>query len=38
VDWRLPGEEEAAVMADDWKSIDAVLMGRKTSPTASRPL
>jgi hypothetical protein len=30
VDWLLWGEEAAAVMADYWKAIDTVLMGRKT--------
>ena len=36
VEWLLWGEEVAAVMADSWKSIDAVLMGRKTYEVASR--
>jgi dihydrofolate reductase len=30
VDWLLWGEEAAAVMGDYWKTIDTVLMGRKT--------
>src|ERR1700676_5314536 len=34
VDWLLWGEEAAAVMADYWKTIDTVLMGRKTYEVA----
>jgi dihydrofolate reductase len=34
VDWLLWGEEAAAVMADFWKTIDTVLMGRKTYEVA----
>ena len=30
VDWLLWGDEAAALMADFWKTIDTVLMGRKT--------
>ena len=30
VDWLLWGEEAASVMGDYWKTIDTVLMGRKT--------
>ena len=30
VDWLLWGDEAAAVTADYWKTIDTVLMGRKT--------
>ena len=30
VDWLRWGDEAAAVMADYWKTIDTVLMGRKT--------
>ena len=30
VDWLMWGDEAAAVMADFWKTIDTVLMGRKT--------
>jgi dihydrofolate reductase len=36
VDWLMWGEEAAAVMADYWKSIDTVLMGRKTYEVALR--
>jgi dihydrofolate reductase len=36
VDWLLWGEEAAAVMADFWKTIDTVLMGRKTYEVALR--
>ncbi|QDV35350.1 dihydrofolate reductase family protein [Tautonia plasticadhaerens] len=36
VDWLLWGEEVAAVMADYWKTIDTVLMGRKTYEVAAR--
>ena len=36
VDWLLWGEEVAAVMADYWKTIDTVLMGRKTYEVAVR--
>ena len=36
VDWLLWGEEPAAVMADFWKTIDTVLMGRKTYEVAVR--
>jgi dihydrofolate reductase len=36
VDWLLWGDEAAAVMADYWKSIDTVLMGRKTYEVALR--
>jgi dihydrofolate reductase len=36
VDWLLWGEEAAAVMADFWKTIDTVLMGRKTYEVAAR--
>ena len=34
VDWLLWGDEAAAVMADYWKTIDTVLMGRKTYEVA----
>jgi dihydrofolate reductase len=34
VDWLLWGEEAAAVMKDYWKTIDTVLMGRKTYEVA----
>ncbi len=34
VDWLLWGKEAAAVMADYWKTIDTVLMGRKTYEVA----
>ena len=30
VDWLLWGKEAAAVMSDYWKTIDTILMGRKT--------
>ncbi|HEY7530140.1 MAG TPA: dihydrofolate reductase family protein [Gemmatimonadota bacterium] len=36
VDWLLPGDEAAAVMAGIWKTIDTVLMGRKTYEVAAR--
>jgi dihydrofolate reductase len=36
VDWLLWGDEAAAVMADYWKTIDTVLMGRKTYEVATR--
>jgi dihydrofolate reductase len=36
VDWLLWGDEAAAVMADYWKTIDTVLMGRKTYEVALR--
>ena len=36
VDWLLWSEEAVAVMADYWKTIDTVLMGRKTYEVALR--
>jgi dihydrofolate reductase len=36
VDWLLWGDEAAAVMASFWKTIDTVLMGRKTYEVAVR--
>jgi dihydrofolate reductase len=36
VDWLLWGDEAMAVMADYWKTIDTVLMGRKTYEFAAR--
>src|SRR5262249_45573347 len=36
VDWLLWSDEAAAVMADFWKTIDTVLMGRKTYEVALR--
>lgn len=36
VDWLLWGKEAAAVMADYWKTIDTVVMGRKTYEFALR--
>jgi dihydrofolate reductase len=36
LDWLRWGEEAAAVMADFWKTIDTVLMGRKTYEVALR--
>jgi len=36
VDWLLWGDEVAAVMTDFWKTIDTVLMGRKTYEVAAR--
>jgi dihydrofolate reductase len=36
VDWLLWGDEAAAVMASFWKTIDTVLMGRKTFEVAVR--
>jgi hypothetical protein len=34
VDWLLWGKEAASIMADYWKTIDTVLMGRKTYEVA----
>src|SRR5438876_907649 len=36
VDWLLWSDEAAAVMAEFWKTIDTVLMGRKTYEVAAR--
>jgi dihydrofolate reductase len=36
VDWLRWGDEAAAVMADFWKTIDTVLMGRKTYEVAAQ--
>ncbi len=36
VDWLLWGKEAAAVMSEYWKTIDTVLMGRKTYEVALR--
>ena len=36
VDWLMWGKEAAAVMTDYWKTIDPVLMGRKTYEVALR--
>ena len=36
VDWLLWGKEAAAVMRDYWKTIDTILMGRKTYEVALR--
>jgi dihydrofolate reductase len=36
VDWLLWGDEAAAVLTEFWKSIDTVLMGRKTYEVAAR--
>jgi dihydrofolate reductase len=36
IDWLMWGDEAAAVMADFWKTIDTVLMGRKTYEVALR--
>ena len=36
VDWLLWGDEAAGIMADFWKTIDTVLMGRKTYEVAMR--
>jgi dihydrofolate reductase len=36
VDWLLWGDEAVAVMTDFWKTIDTVLMGRKTYEVAIR--
>jgi dihydrofolate reductase len=36
VDWLMWGEEAAAIMTDFWKTIDTVLMGRKTYEVALR--
>jgi dihydrofolate reductase len=36
VDWLMWGDEAAAVMADYWKNIDTILMGRKTYEVALR--
>src|SRR5262245_50099198 len=35
-DWILFGEEAGAIMADFWKTIDTVLLGRKTYEVAAR--
>ena len=36
VDWLLWSDEGAAVMADYWKTIDTILMGRKTYEVGRR--
>jgi dihydrofolate reductase len=36
VDWLLWGDEASAVMAGYWKTIDTILMGRKTYEVALR--
>src|SRR6516225_504066 len=36
VDWLMWCDEAAAVMADYWKTIDTILMGRKTYEVALR--
>src|SRR5215217_5927720 len=36
VDWLQWSDEAAAVMADYWKTIDTILMGRKTYEVAAR--
>jgi dihydrofolate reductase len=36
VDWLMWGEDAAAVTAEIWKTIDTVLMGRKTYEAAAR--
>jgi dihydrofolate reductase len=36
VDWLMWGDEAAAVMAEYWKTIDTILMGRKTYEVALR--
>jgi len=36
VDWLLWSDEVAAIMADFWKSIDTVLMGRRTYEVAAQ--
>jgi dihydrofolate reductase len=36
VDWLLWGKEAAAIMADYWRTIDTVLLGRKTFEVAAR--
>jgi dihydrofolate reductase len=36
VDWLLWGDEAASVMSDYWKTIDTVIMGRKTYQVALR--
>ncbi len=36
MDWLLCGDEATAVMADYWKTIDTILMGRKTYEAALR--
>jgi dihydrofolate reductase len=36
IDWLMPGREAAAVLADYWKGIDTILMGRKTYDVALR--
>lgn len=36
VDWLLWGDEAAAIMADFWKTVDTVLMGRKSFEIAAK--
>jgi dihydrofolate reductase len=36
IDWLMPSPQAAAVLADYWKSIDTILMGRKTYDVALR--
>jgi len=36
IDWLMPSPEAAAVLVDYWKSIDTILMGRKTYDVALR--
>ena len=36
VDWLMWGDEAAGAMADYWKTLDTVLMGRKTYEVAVR--
>lgn len=36
VDWLVPSKESAEIMAEYWKTIDTILMGRKTYEVALR--
>jgi dihydrofolate reductase len=36
VDWLLFGDEAAAIMAETWKTIDTIVMGRKTYEAAQK--
>ena len=36
IDWLMPSPDAAAILADYWKSMDTILMGRKTYDVALR--
>jgi dihydrofolate reductase len=36
IDWLLPSEEVAAIIAESWRGVDTMLMGRKTWEFAAR--